>query len=188
MSSHRRRMLEDRNVVSIDLAHHPKASKWPEHLRHQYATEWILHTLERGQPYDVSEWPKSSSRRHSSVPEELQPVEEVVSAVPKDEPEPGTDNSGNVSVLFTPGRGKEQGSEKTLVQKTLGIWKHNRKLYPGWLMAPSDIRIHLSRRTDVWEKYILRVISEYEPIERLKAIRELIWRREIVLDPISFRS
>ena len=141
LSPHRRRMLEDRNVVPIDLAHHPKASKWPEHLRHQYATEWILHTLERGQPYDVSEWPKSSSRRHSSVPEELQPVEEVVPDVPKDEPEPGTDNSGNVSVIHTPSRGKERGSEKTLVRKTLDIWKHNRKLYPGWLMAPSDIRI-----------------------------------------------
>lgn len=185
LSSHRRRMLEDRNVVSIDLAHHPGVSKWPEHLRHQYATEWILHTLERGQPYDVSEWPKPPSRQHSSVPEELQPVEEVVSDVPKHEPEPGTDISGNVSVIHTPSRGKERGSEKTLVRKTLDIWKHNRKLYPGWLMAPSDIRIHLSRHTDGWEKHILRVISEYEPIERLKAIRELIWRREIVLDPIS---
>ena len=104
LSSHRRRMLEDRNVVPIDLAHHPKASKWPDDLRHQYATEWILHTLERGQPYDASEWPKPPSRQHSSVPEELQPVEEVVSDVPKYEPEPGTDNSGNVSVIHTSSR------------------------------------------------------------------------------------
>ena len=186
LSSHRRRMLEDRNVVPIDLAHHPKASKWPEHLRHRYATEWILHTLERGRPYDVSEWPTPSSRQHLSVsvPEELQPVDEVVPDVPKDEPEPGTDNSGNVSVIFTPSRSEERGSEKTLVQKTLDIWKHNRELYPGWLMAPSDVRFRLSWYTEVWEKHILRVISKYEPIERLMAIRELIWRREIVLDPI----
>ena len=103
--------------------------------------------------------------------------------MPKDEPEPGTDSSGNVSVIHT-GRSEERGSEKTLVQKTLDIWKHNRGLYPGWLIAPSDIRFRLSWYTDVWEKHILRVISKYEPIERLKAIRELIWRREIVLDPI----
>ena len=184
LSSHRRRMLEDRNVVPIDLAHHPKASKWPEHLRHQYAMEWILHTLERGRPYDVSEWPKPSSRPHLSVSEDLQPVEEVFSNIPKDEPELGTDNSGNVSVIHTPSSGEQRGTEKTLVKKTLDIWKHNRKLYPGWLIAPNDVRFRLSWYTDVWEEHILSVISKYEPIERLKAIRELIWRREIVLDPI----
>ena len=48
LSPHRRRMLEDRNVVPVDLAHHPKAGTWPEHLRHYYATDWLLHTLERG--------------------------------------------------------------------------------------------------------------------------------------------
>ena len=164
LSPHRRRMLEDRNVVPIDLAHHPKASKWPDHLRHRYATEWILHTLERGQPYDVSEWPKPPSRQHSSVPEELQPVEEVVSDVPKDEPEPGTDNSGNVSVIHI-GRSEERGSEKTLVQKTLDIWKHNRRLYPGWLMAPSDVRFHLSGYTEIWEKHILRTLPDFPTVE-----------------------
>ena len=185
LSPNRRRMLEDLSVVPIDLTHHPKGRKWPEHLRHQYATEWIIHTLEQERPYDVSEWPKPPSRQRSSVREELQPVEEVVSDVPKDEPEPGTDKSGNVSVIYTSSRGEERGSEKTLVQRTLNIWKHNRKIYPGWLVAPSDVRFRLSWHTEIWEKYILRVISKYEPIERLNAIRELIWRREIVLDPIN---
>ena len=187
LSSHRRRMLEDRNVVSIDLAHHPKASKWPEHLRHRYATEWILHTLERGRPYDVSEWPTPSSRQHLSVsvPEELQPVDVVVPDVPKDEPEPGTDNSGNVSVIHTPSRGEERGPEKTLVQKTLNIWKHNRRLYPGWIAVPTSTLRSLHYKTERWEPLILRVISEFEPIERLNAIRELIWRREIMLDQID---
>ena len=84
LSSHRRRMLEDRKVVPIDLALHPKASEWPEHLRHQYATKWVLHTLERGRPYDVSEWPSRPSWQHLPVPKLIQPVEEeVVYAEPK---------------------------------------------------------------------------------------------------------
>ncbi len=184
LSSHRRRMLEDRNVVPIDLALHPKASEWPKNLRHRYATEWILHTLERGRPYDVSEWPKPPRRQHSSVPEELQPVEEVVSNVPKNEPEPGTDISGNLSVIYI-GRREEKGSEEILVQKTLDIWKHNRRLYPGWIAVPTSTLRSLHHKTERWESLILRVISEFEPIERLKAIRELIWRREIMLDPIN---
>ena len=48
LSPHRRRMLEDLNVVPIDLALHPKADKWPEHLRQKYATDWMLHSLEGG--------------------------------------------------------------------------------------------------------------------------------------------
>ncbi|MDC5413985.1 SIR2 family protein, partial [Acinetobacter baumannii] len=48
LSPHRRRMLENNNVVAIDIANHPKANEWPEHLRHHYATEWIIKTLQCG--------------------------------------------------------------------------------------------------------------------------------------------
>ena len=48
LSPHRRRMLEDRGVVPVDLALHPKAHLWPEHQRHQYATRvGALHPGER---------------------------------------------------------------------------------------------------------------------------------------------
>ena len=60
---HRRRMLEDRGVVPIDLARHPRAHKWPEHLRHKYATEWVLSTLERGQPLMSRTGPRHSISR-----------------------------------------------------------------------------------------------------------------------------
>ncbi len=171
LSSHRRRMLEDRNVVPIDLAHHPRASEWPEHLRHQYATEWILHTLKRGQPYDVSEWPEPSSRQHWAVPEKLQPVEEVVSDIPKDEPHapPFSSDSENL---------------QDSVVHILNVWNHNRKIYPGWIVAPASVLQSLHYRTKEWEPLILHVISNFEPIERLKAIQELIWRREIMLDSV----
>ena len=62
LSTHTRRMLENRGVVPIDLAQHLQAHDWPEHLRHRYATEWVLHTLERGRPYDVINWPTPQHR------------------------------------------------------------------------------------------------------------------------------
>ena len=185
LSPHRRRMLEDRNVVPIDLARHPSALKWQEDSYHRNATEWILHTLERGRPYDVSEWPQSSRRQHLSVPQELQPIEEIDSKVPKEEPEPGMDLAGNLNVIHTPSGGDEQGSEKTLVQKNLDAWKHNRRLYPGWLVAPNDIRFRLSYYTEVWEGYILRTLPSFSTEDQLYAIRELVWRKEIALDPID---
>ena len=168
LSSHRRRMLEDRKVVPIDLALHPKASEWPEHLQHQYATEWLLHTLEHGRPYDISEWPSRPSWQHLPVPELIQPVEEVVSDEPENElPE------------------KEKGSLLDSVRNILKIWTHNRTIYPGWLTAPASARSLMDWSTKNYESRILDVFSELTPVERLEAIHELVWRWEILLNPIS---
>lgn len=50
LSAGDRDCLFARNVVAIDLAQHPQAGSWPEHLGHQYATDWILRSLEGGRP------------------------------------------------------------------------------------------------------------------------------------------
>ena len=173
LSPHRRRMLEDRDVVPIDLAHHPEAHTWPEHLRHRYATEWVLHTLERGRPYDVTDWPSPRTEWNSTVPDYLQPVVEVTFGQPQREP--GRETQG------------ASADTQERVRETLKIWKHNRRMYPGWLVLPSgEERETLIRRTDAWEHHILGSLSNFSPVERLNAIRELVWRREILLQPISF--
>ena len=173
LSPHRRRMLEDRNVVPVDLALHPKAASWPEHRRHERATDWILHTLERGRPYEVTEWPSPRTWHHSSIPDDLQPVVQATS----DEP--------SAESWSTP----EPDSEDVLdrVKETLDAWSHNRKLYPGWLAAPASARSPIHHRTDEWEPLILSALPKVTPQQQLNAIHELVWRREIVLDPISDR-
>ena len=172
LSPPRRRMLEDRNVVAIDLARHPKANRWPEHLRDRYSTDWLLHSLEYARPYDVANWP-SPSNRHDPEPQNLlEPVDRVVSAEPKVEPEMPSGKSGS----------EDQSGP---VRKVLEIWAHNRKMYPGWLAVPTDAQYMLSYRTREWEPLILRALSDFEPVDRLYAIHELIWRREVLLEPIS---
>ena len=86
LSPHRRRMLEARGVVPIDLASHPKASRWPVHRRHQYATDWLLYTLEPSRPYDETTWPSPPEGEDSSIPEHLQPLVRIVPEVPISEP------------------------------------------------------------------------------------------------------
>ena len=72
------------------------------------------------------------------------------------------------------------------VRGVLDIWEHNRKLYPGWLVFPSgEERTALSRRTDEWEMPILIALRDSHPVDTLKALRELVWRRGILLEPIS---
>ena len=72
------------------------------------------------------------------------------------------------------------------IAELVTIWAHNRSLYPGWLVFPSgQERFGLSRRTDECELPILNALPELDPVDRLKAIRELIWRKEILLEPLT---
>ena len=167
---HRRRMLECRGVVPIDLARHPKAREWPEHQRYHHANEWVLYTLERGRPYDLTDWPTPSSQPQLEIPEHLQPVVEVTLKQPKEEPR------------------SDEGENQEKVKETLGIWRHNRGLYPGWLLLPASAQREIFKmRTDAWEPHILAALPELTAEERLNAIYELVWRREILLEPISQR-
>ncbi len=173
LSNHRRRMLEDRGVVPIDLVRHPKASRWPEHLRHRYAIDWILYTLEYGRPHDSMEWPSPSTRQptYSAIPDNLLPVAQADSIEPKKDPEPP--------------RGRPPDDWLKQTENVLDVWAHNRKIYPGWLSVPHSAFLLFNQCTDEWEALILRALPEFVPVRRLNAIRELVWRREISLVPIS---
>ena len=170
LSQHRRRMLEERNVVPIDLAQHPQSNRWREqNLHHRYATEWLLHTLENGEPYDITDWPSLPSQQPIDIPDILQPIDTVSSVLPKTEPETW-EPAEPASV--------EEAEEITTV------WRHNRLMYPGWLTVPSSSRHGVEWKTNEWGHKILLLLPNLTSIERLNAIKELVWREEVLLVPM----
>ena len=169
LSSHRRRMLENHNVVPIDLAQHPQAGNWPESLRHDYATEWLLRTLEIGIPYDITSWPKVSSDQRDEIPSHLQPIEPAS----LDEPQRETDLS-DVEPEASPNKARGIAA----------IWRHNRSIYPGWLTMPFSNRSGIERNTNAWKTSVLASLPELEPVERLTVLREITWREHILLAPM----
>ena len=170
LSVDERKCLQD-NVVAIDLAKHRKAPQWPKHLRYRYATDWILSTLEGGRPYDVSNWPAPGKEMVPDPPDHLQPVEVVTSENPMEEPWPASISA-------------ESQSLEDSVREIRTIWAKNRSVYPGWLIAPLEVRSSLVAITRAWQPPILRGLGGLLPIERLNAIRELTWRQEVTLEPI----
>ena len=86
LSPHRRRMLEARGVVPIDVANHPKATRWPERLQHVYATEWLLYTLQPSSVYDETTWPSPPQVEEVQIPDILEPVMRIIPKVPLEEP------------------------------------------------------------------------------------------------------
>ena len=165
-------MLEDSNVVPIDLAQHPKSDQWPVILRHQYATEWLLFTLELGRPYDITSWPALSSHNKDKIRELLQPIEEATPEEPRAEP-----TKQDI--------GAEPSPTPDDVREITAIWRHNRLIYPGWLTMPFSNRWGFERNTEAWNRTIIASLQDMQPIERLSAIRELVWREEILLIPMS---
>ncbi len=165
LSRPERQMLQDRNVVAIDLALHPEVDKWPD--SYEYATKWILSTLECGQPYDTSKWP--SPRDEAFCSEEsplLQPIVRNVSAEPRKEP-------------FGPPSEMAADARLEKAKAVLDIWCHNRKCYPGWLVSPARVRNERRVFTEEWTHFIISELPGLATLERLDAVREIIWRYEL---------
>lgn len=173
---HQRRMLEERGVVPIDLWHHPKAKRWPEQRQQEYATQWILHTLEYGEPYDENIWPSSPDKVDQDIDERLTPIVRIPFEVPEGPPQTRLPRDSSTY------------SEEQLetIKEVLRVWNQNRGLYPGWLVFPSGQEyFELSQFTEDWEPHILKALHALTPTERLQAVRELMWRKEILLEPIT---
>ena len=172
-----RTMLEGLNIEPIDLGAHPKAESWPEDRRHEYATEWLLYMLEGiGRAYDETTWPSPPLQHDIPILEHLQPIEYDEIAVPQDYPHTEA-NTGSPDYNNEP---------LDKVRRVIDAWAHNRRIYPGWLVFPSGSeRSEVSWRTNDWEPHILKALPDIEPVEGLHALRELLWRREILLEPIS---
>ena len=172
-----RAVLQDLNVVPIDIANHPQSSTWPNTLRHQYAVEWFLHALESGTRLDEHiDWPSPSEPISSNIPEHLLPVPGYESGEPRYHPVP--------EIPGTHPTDSYQPVDR--IKSVIQAWTHNRKLYPGWLALPfGRNRSDISRSTNEWETQILKVLPEISPTERLKSVREILWRREILLEPIT---
>ena len=171
LSVHERRVLESRNVVPIDLAHHPKGVTWDKQNRHRLATDWILRTLELGKPYPVEEWPKVFARPHGPAPEQLQPLDETPWVAP------------SVETQFPTDLHDSEAAET--ITRQISTWAHNRALYPGWLSVPARRLVQLALTTKRWEEPMLEFVQQIEPQQRLNAIYEMVWRHEVVLDPLG---
>ena len=179
-----REHLEARGVVPIDLARHPNQGEWRrQQMEHEFATDWLLSTLELGQPYPSEEWPKALAHPGSSLQSHLEPLDRTVwiaPCVPAGLPD---DEVGG-------GRVEEN------VDKLVTAWAYNnRQLYPGWLVLPEHLRREL-RDSGIHEisgdlldtkkeDRIVQGIVDHSLVGRLRIVHEVVWRREVRLEPLG---
>ncbi len=177
-----RNELEERGVVPIDLAGHPNHEEWRrQRMEHRFAMEWLLTTLESGEPYPPEEWPKALAQPGSSVPAHLEPVDRTIWRAPRVPAGLPGDEDGELA--------------DDTVDALVATWAYNRKLYPGWLALPEQLRRDLM---DPWlhditgdlldaskEDRIVQGLAGRALAERLRIVHEIVWRRGIRLEPLG---
>jgi hypothetical protein len=140
----------------------PRAKSWPRECQHRYATEWFVKALEMGKPYNLADWPLANLSSDS-----LPPHLGLIPAVTRDFPHP----EPHVSAY-----GTQKSERLTALGNALRTWEHNRRLYPGWMIAPERVRRILWTCTTPWVPEISALLPDLTPLGRLQALSELVWR------------
>lgn len=123
LAPQRRRMLEERKVVPIDLSALPDARDWPEEFRHRWTIEWFLQAMEGGRPPRLMRWPDQS-------PEPRVTAGHLGWTMP-------ARGDGKSSHLWP--RAGFDASDEALVTEfrpLVAAWRAERDDYPGWWIAP----------------------------------------------------
>lgn len=174
LSDSKRRLLESRNVVPLDLAQlFPPVPHTDPGVRHKAALEWVLLSLMAGRPSTNTKWPTNSSvtvpePRYTKEVRPLRPREPESAAVVEAQPD------GN----FEP-------------HALYNVWKDNRKRYPGWVVLPKENRTSLHVRTQSFyyrypgTKGIWQHAEELEPHQAVLLLHEAVWVLERCLIPLQ---
>ena len=164
----RRSFLKDLGIVPIDLAFHPNAEHWTTEP-HRQATEWILDFLHQ------------TSTRVTPSPESGGQV--PVTPDPLVEPTQISPSSPVATAPERPPRDAPPEDKDQAVRRLIQAWRENRIAYPNWVVLPFGKIASWHAQTDQWEELILRRTKTWPPAERLNALRELMWRHEILMNP-----
>lgn len=162
------------NIIPIDLAALFPKQKFPnQNKRHRDALVWFLLNLNYGKPHDKLMWPNPSKNSSEFLDLELNTV--YFPEIPKVSsllPDLGSMSPNNIRL----------SKEELLELYTR--WKSQRKEYPGWVIAPEDVRTLIWRYTEYFIEAILNSLDKIENPMGILLLYELNWRLELCLIPL----
>lgn len=168
LAPQRRRMLEERRVVPIDLSALPDARAWPEEARHRWAVEWFLHAMEGGRPPRVMAWPYGGS-------------DAVASAAHLGWTMPARAQATSADLWPQADPNTSDGILVAEFRNLLAAWRAEREAYPGWWIVPHAVREVIWGRSLQWLADASRRIGLVPMPERLGALAEVLRRLEMCL-------
>lgn len=165
LSASRRKMLEERRVQPIDLCHLPDYANWPDVSRHALAMRWFLKRLSQGKPYSRARWPSVPATPNLS--DDIAPHR--------------VDPYAPLNVPRFPGDGWTADSVSMLIP----ILRHNREVYPGWVVAPEKARSRIAQHCPRHARGVAEVITKLDPRQAEDLLFEVNWEFETALLPMA---
>jgi hypothetical protein len=162
------------NIIPIDLAPIFPKQKWPDqNKRHRDALTWFLLNLDYGKPYDKLKWPNPS--KNLSEFSDSKPSIDYFPKIPEI-PSPLPD-LGSMEP-------KNRKLSKEELLELYNRWKSQRKEYPGWVIAPNEVRTRIWIYTERFIETILNSLDNLESPMGILFLYELYWRLELCLVPL----
>lgn len=162
------------NIIPIDLSTLFPKQKWPDqNKRHRDALAWFLLNLDYGKPHDKLRWPNPSKHLSEFSESRLNTV--YFPEIPK--------ISSSLPDLGRMGPNERELSIEELLE-LYSKWKSQRKGYPGWVIAPEEVRTLIWRYTERFIEVILNSLDKLENSMGILLLYELNWRLELCLVPL----
>jgi len=161
----RRKMLEKRRIQPVDLSRLPQYAVWPTETRRGLAVQWCLERLTASRPYRRTRWPSKRVFRGGTM--ELY--------VPTSDP--------TAPMAWPSGSGTDWTLEKVEAE-ILPALRHNRSLYPGWVVAPQRARDTLWHVISTTTYEVRRILPKLPQATALALAFEYNWIFETALLPL----
>lgn len=158
-------LLRERKVTPVDLS-----AMFPPSLgevRHAQAIEWMLDFFHSGKPLSPFNWAPSG------VSPSVAPSPTASAWTPSPLPPQQRTPSGQVEITAE------------ALREVIRVWRAQRNEYPGWHVAPNAIRQRIESRMEDWGTIVFRNNEALSVSERLFLARELCWRLDLCLSPLS---
>ena len=167
-SSAQRQLLEKRGIRLIDLDRLSGLHRIPTEAMHAAALEWFLKNLMAGRPStEPLDWPDPSRGPAAAGHPDLPPIPPGSS--PRFPGQPGI-------ISY-----EDQNASSAI--RSASLWREAREAYPGWLIAPKEVRRRIWSRLEHLAFTIPRCLRDAPPLTRLHVIRELLWQLDTCLMP-----
>ncbi len=158
-----RSLLQRRGITPIDLS--PVFQEVNTDKLHEASIEWFLESLRIARKPRPEEWPDTGNRKppgNNRVPP-LPDVDETAPAVTMNPPRTLTHED---------------------VRKALTRWQFERQRYPGWIVAPQEVRSSLWDKTKFWVFPLIEFAKGWPAADRAVVFREINWRFETTMAPL----
>lgn len=161
-----RALLDLRGVTPVDFS--IVAGEGTPRERHARAYDWFLAALAIGRPGRDLKW-APYQKVHIPVYDPPLPLPRVFSDFSEFHPNWTLGGAFDAKQLLP----------------VAATWSAQRQEYPGWHVAPDGIRERIWSTTHNWRGAIFHRADSLSPLERLGLARELCWRLDLCLSPIS---